>query len=135
MTAHTSIPSGLAKLIGSWEVEIATSEHGTGRGLMSFTGDGIVLADEEPLPFETAAHGNWMATGPLEAAYTFVGLIGNAEGKPGSRLKLVGALTYDAGADRWRGPFQIEGVDAGGQRFLAEHGTLSGTRIAVERLS
>ena len=135
MTAHPGIPIGLAKLIGSWNAEIETSEHGPGRGLMTFTSDGIVLGDEEPLPFETTAHGNWIATGPLEAAYTFVGLIGNAEGKPGSRLKAVGALTYDGEVDRWRGPFQIEIVDANGQRTFTEHGTLSGARIAVERLS
>ena len=102
---------------------------------MTFTSDGIVLGDEPPMPFETTAHGNWIATGPLEAAYTFVALIGNAEGMPASKIKCVGALAYDAKTDTWRGPFQIEIVDADGQQTFAEHGSVSGTRIAVERLS
>ncbi len=87
------------------------------------------------MPFETTGHGNWLATGPQEAAYTFVALVGHAEDKPASRIKLVGALTYDAGADTWRGPWKLEMVDGSGQRLLAESGTMSGTRIAVERLS
>lgn len=133
MTAHASTPSGLAKLTGSWNVEIVTSEHGTFPGLMTFTSDGIVLGDEPPMPFETTAHGNWIATGPLEAAYTFAALIGNAEGTPASKITVVGALTYDAKTDSWRGPLRSEVVDASGQQILAEHGTASGTRIAVER--
>ena len=134
MTAQASTPSGL-RLTGSWNVEIVTSAHGSGPGLMSFTSDGIVLGDEPPMPFETTAHGNWIATGPLEAAYTFVALIGNAEGTPPSKIKCNGTVTYDAKADSWRGPFQIEIVDASGQRTFEEHGTVSGMRIAVERLS
>ncbi len=95
----------------------------------------IVLGDEAPTPFETTAHGSWIATGSGEAAHTFVAFIGNAENKPPSRLKVVGALTYDAGADTWRGPFKIEMVDADGQQAFADCGTMSGTRITVERLS
>ena len=134
MAVHANTPGGLAKLVGSWNVEIAPSGQGAAPGLMTFTSDGIVLGDEPPMPFETTAHGNWTATGSREAAYTFVALIGNAEDKPASRLKLVGALTYDAQADTWSGPFKLNVFDAAGQSTLAVDGTLSGTRIAVERL-
>jgi hypothetical protein len=132
---NANAENGLERLTGSWNVEIATAEHGGGPGLMTFTSDGIVMGDEAPLPFETAAHGNWIASGAGQAAYTFVAFIGNAEMKPPSRLKVVGELVYDAAADAWRGPFQIEIVEADGQRSLADHGTMSGTRIAVERLA
>jgi hypothetical protein len=60
MTVGASAQNRLAKLVGSWSVEIATSEHGVSAGLLSFTRDGIVLADESPLPFDTAAHGVWV---------------------------------------------------------------------------
>jgi hypothetical protein len=135
MTTDTSAENRLPRLVGSWEIEIATSQQGDSTGLITFSSDGTVLADEAPVPLETTGHGAWVATGPLQAAYTLVALVGNAEGGPASRIKVVGALTYDAQADSWRGPFRIEVRNASGEVALTDQGTISGTRIAVELLS
>ena len=102
--------------------------------LITFTSDGIVLGDEVPMPAETTAHGNWVATGPREAAYTFHALVGDAEGNLSMKLKIVGKLEFDARADKWSGPFKIQIFDAAGTELAAYRGMMNATRIAVETL-
>jgi hypothetical protein len=123
----------LAKLIGSWQVETTVvKQAATFPALLTFTSDGIVIADEPPSPFETSGHGNWVATGPDTANLTFLALIGSVEGPLSATLKVVGTLRYDANADTWDGPFAIQVTDAKGAEVLADHGTFKGTRIAIE---
>jgi hypothetical protein len=122
-------------LVGSWSSTITAVDMGvTAPGLLSFTSDGIVLGDEPPNPFETTAHGNWVSTGALDAAYTFLFLTGSPEGKLSSKGKVTGALHYDATADGWSGPFKIWMWDAAGKQIMTDHGTITCTRIAVEKL-
>jgi hypothetical protein len=122
------------KLLGSWNVAITTPDQGTRPGLLTFTADGSVIADESPLPFETSGHGNWVLSDDGEVAYTFVALLGGKEGKNTRKIKVVGTLQFDAGIASWHGPFKVELFDASGQVNLADRGTFSLTRIAVEPL-
>jgi hypothetical protein len=123
------------KLLGSWEVVVTTVGQGTTfPALLTFTDDGGMIADETPSPFETSGHGNWISTGRRDVAYTFVALIGSAEGPLSAKLKVVGTLRFNSANDSWSGPFKIDVIDPSGNLILSDQGTFSLTRIAVERL-
>ena len=126
----------LQKLVGAWNVEVNLELFQVKfPALLTFTSDGIVLGDEPPSPFETTAHGNWVATSPREAAFTFLALIGGGpDGQLSETLKIVGKLEYDSRADTWSGPFRIQGFDSDGNEIFGYPGTFTGTRIAVETL-
>jgi hypothetical protein len=133
---HHASGNSLHRLAGAWSVEVTVEiQQLSFPGLLTFTSDGIVLAEEPPSPFETTGHGNWVATGPREAAFTFLALFG---GGPGGNVsatgKVVGKLEYDPRADNWSGPFKIQVFDPDGNEIFADRGTFSGTRIAVETL-
>jgi hypothetical protein len=128
--------SRTAKLFGTWNAVVTTEGQGmTFPALLTFSSDGSMIADEPPSPFETSGHGNWVSAGHRQVAYTFVSLIGSAEGPVSATLKVVGTLRYDAGNDSWSGPFKIDVVAADGQVLLADRGTFSLTRLAVEPLA
>jgi hypothetical protein len=122
------------RLHGSWSVVITTPGQGAFPALLTFMGDGSVIADESPAPFESTGHGNWVNRGHGEVGYTFVALYGSEQGANTGKLKVTGTLQYDEGADGWRGPFKIDIFDAGGQMVFTDRGTFSLTRIAVEPL-
>jgi hypothetical protein len=135
-TAQANPNSRSEKLLGSWNVVVTTEVQGiTFPALLTFSDDGGMIADEPPSPFETSGHGNWVSAGRRDVAYTFVSLIGSAEGPLSSKLKVVGTLQYDAGSDNWSGPFKIDVFDANGQVIFTDHGTFSLARIAVEPLN
>jgi hypothetical protein len=120
-------------LVGSWKVSVTVvKQDATFPGLLTFTSDGIVLADEPPSPFETTGHGAWEATGKDSADFTFVALIGSESGTLSATVKVMGSLVYDAGTDTWQGPFTIRITDADGAEVLADDGTFDATRIVVE---
>ena len=134
-TAQADAKDRQVKPIGSWEVVVTAVGQGTTfPALLTFNDDGSMLADEPPSPFETSGHGNWISTGRRDVAYTFVALIGSAEGSLSVKLKVVGTLHFDSTNNTWSGPFKIDGFDPSGQVILSDHGTFSLTRIAVERL-
>jgi len=121
------------KLLGSWNVEVTTvAQASTFPALLTFTADGSVIADEPPSPFETSGHGNWVKRGDHQVAYTFVSLIGSAEGTLSSKLKVVGTLTFDSQGNGWQGPFKIDVLDPDGAILFSDHGTFTLTRIEVE---
>ena len=122
------------KLHGSWNVVVTTSGQGSFPALLTFTGDGSVLADESPAPFESTGHGNWVNRGRGEVGYTFVALYGSEQGANTGKLEVTGTLRYNEGADTWRGQFKIDIFDAGGQLTFSDRGAFSLTRIAVEPL-
>lgn len=125
----------LEKLVGSWSVAATMAEqNATFPCLLTFIRDGIVVADEPPLPFETTAHGAWVSTGPDTAAYTFVGLVGGTEGKLTARITVAGKLRLDPGTEGWRGPCRVQVVDASGNETFADRGTFEATRIAVKAI-
>jgi hypothetical protein len=126
----------LEKLAGAWSVNVTVEiQQATFPALITFTSDGIVLADEPPSPFETTGHGNWVATGPREAAFTFRVLVGGGpDGQLSVSYKVVGKLEYDPHADHWSGPFKIQVFDPDGNELFVDRGTFTGTRIAVETL-
>ena len=122
-------------LYGSWNVVVTTEIQGsTFPALLTFTSDGGVIADETPSPFETSGHGNWVSIGRGQVAYTFVALIGNAEGALSVKLKVVGRLNLNSDKESWSGPFKIDVLDPNGQVTFTDHGTFSLTRIVVESL-
>jgi len=124
------------KLLGSWNVDVtAVVQNITFPALLTFTDDGGMIADEPPSPFETSGHGNWISTGRREVAYTFVALIGSAEGPLSAQIKVVGTLRFDPSQGTWNGPFKADVTDPSGNAIFSEHGTFSLTRIAVEQLN
>lgn len=132
-TAAPATTDTLDQLVGSWAVEVTVvQQDAVFPSLMTFTSDGIVLADEPPMPFETTGHGAWVATSADSADYTFVALIGSESGALSAQITVTGSLQLDAAADTWAGPFNIQVVDADGAEILADTGTFAGTRIAVE---
>ena len=123
------------KLLGSWNAVTTTVTQGTTfPALLTFAADGGMIADEPPSPFETSGHGNWVSTGRRDVAFTFVSLIGSAEGPLSVKLKVIGTLRFNSANDSWSGPFKIDVIDPSGQVTFSDRGTFSLTRIAVERL-
>ena len=123
------------KLFGSWDAVVTTEIQGaTFPALLTFTSDGSVITDEPPSPFETSGHGNWIKTGPGQVAYTFMTLVGSAEGPLSAKYKVVGTLKLGSDKESWSGPFKIDILDPNGQMIFTDHGTFSLTRIAVEPL-
>jgi hypothetical protein len=122
-------------LVGSWVATITAIGQGvTFPALLSFTSDGIVIASEPPGPFESTGQGNWISTGPLDAAFTFFFLFGSAEGKLSGKFKVNNALHYDPGIDSWSGTFKLWGWDGEGNPTVTEQGTITCSRIMVEPL-
>ena len=68
------------KLLGSWEVTVATATQGTFPALLTFTADGSVIAAEPPGQFESSGHGTWADRDDGAVAYTFVALVGDQSG-------------------------------------------------------
>lgn len=119
--------------IGAWLVEAATPTQGAFPALLTFISDGVVLASESPGPFESVGHGNWISTGDGGVAYTFIALLGSAEGKNTGRIKVIGALQATGEQGGWSGPFKVEMMDGNGQVSFADRGTFTLVRIAVEQ--
>jgi hypothetical protein len=66
--------------VGSWNAVVnVVNQNATFPGLMTFSSDGNVIADEVPSPLETSGHGSWVSTGKNTAAYTFNVLVGSTE--------------------------------------------------------
>jgi hypothetical protein len=126
----------LDKLAGGWSVEATTElQQITFPGLITFSADGSVLSSQLPTGMpETPGYGNWIATRPNEAAYTFVALFSNPDGSLAAKAKVVGNLHYNPRADTWRGPWKIHVFDADGNEFYTDSGMNNATRIAVEML-
>lgn len=120
-------------LVGAWLVEAATPTQGAFPALLTFTGDGIVLASESPGPFESLGHGNWIRTNDGGVAYTFIALLGSAESKNTGRIKVAGVLQPADEQGGWSGPFKVEMMDGNGQVSFADRGTFTLARIAVEQ--
>lgn len=131
LTAGDELPG----IVGSWLVTTTVvKQASTFPSLLTFTGDGIVLADETPSLYETTGHGAWEATGKDSANFTFIALIGSESGALSVQLKVIGSLVYNAAADTWQGPFTIRITDADGAEVLVDEGTFDAVRIAVESL-
>ena len=122
--------TGTAPWIGAWLVQgSAVKANSTFPALMTFTSDGIVFADEAPEPLESSGHGSWEQTGPNEAAYTFVFLIGNTDRSNWMQATVSGDLQYIGDDDRWIGPFTFRQADREGNEVAADTGLMSGARI------
>jgi hypothetical protein len=129
------------RLSGSWYATVTTPSQGSFPGLLTFTSDGSVLADESPFAYESSGHGSWVNREyrdghreVREVAYTFVHLIGSAEGRNTGRVRVSGTLQPED-KQYWQGPFKIEVFDANGQITFSDRGTIRLTRIPVEPLT
>ncbi len=127
--------SKVKALTGAWRVEAATQLQGTALAFLTFTSDGIVLADEPSGGFETTGHGNWVATGGSGVAYTFQAYVGSPSGQISASIKVVGTLQFNALQDKWSGPFKVEVFDPSGNLLFSDRGTFRGTRIQIESLN
>ena len=120
-------------LVGAWEAKIIVPQ-GQVSSLITMTSDGIILGEEVPDAYETTSHGNWISTGPNEARYTFVFIVGNKEIMEAFKGKIVGTFKYDPKTDSISGPFKITQVDPQGNHVFPDgEGMITGTRIQVEK--
>lgn len=127
--------SKVKALTGAWRVEAETQLQGTALAFLTFTSDGIVLADEPSSGFETTGHGNWVATGGTGVSYTFQAYVGGPDGRISASVKVVGALQFNALRDKWIGPFKVEVFDPSGNLIFSDRGTFRGARIQIESLN
>jgi len=109
--------------------------QGTTLALLTFTSDGIVLADEPSNGFETTGHGNWVATGGTQVAYTFQAYVGSPTSQISASVKVVGTLQFNAVQDKWSGPFKVEVFDPSGNLLFSDRGIFRGARIQIESLN
>ena len=117
---------------GAWEVLGNTALQGDFKALLTFSGDGIVLADEHGGAFETTGHGNWKRIGYRTFAYTFIAYIGSANSQLTAKIKVSGALTLSRDLKRWEGPFKLEVFDPKDNVIFADNGTFKSKRIGIE---
>ena len=131
-TYQAGAQAKLPGIVGSWLVTTTVVKQGsTFPSLLTFTGDGIVLADETPALYETTGHGAWEATGKDSANFTFIALVGSESGALSVQFKVMGSLVYDSAADTWGGPFTIRITDADGAEVAVDTGTMDAVRIGV----
>lgn len=117
---------------GAWEVLGNTALQGDFKALLTFSGDGIVLADEHGGAFETTGHGNWKRIGYRTFAYTFIAYIGSANSQLTAKIKVSGTLTLSHNLKRWEGPFKLEVFDPKDNVIFADNGTFKSKRIGIE---
>ncbi len=88
----------LPELLGSWLVTTTTvTQDVVFPALLTFTGDGILLADEPPALYETTGHGAWAAVeAPKAAAEASSAMLG-----PGAK---VGEMVLSQGPE----PFDLD---------------------------
>lgn len=123
----------LPEIVGSWLVTTtAIKQNVTFPALLTFTGDGILLADEPPALYETTGHGAWAATGKDSADFTFLSLVGSESGTLSAVMKVAGSLAYAAATDTWQGSFTYRVTDADGAEVMVDTGTMDAVRIGVE---
>lgn len=131
--------------VGSWLVS-PTIDEATAVALTTFTADGAILTSDRPSqsappelgigPFhQSLGHGRWEATGPNEAAVTFVFLQTDPQGAYLGTRTIRGRLTLGPSGDRWSGDFTATIADAAGTVVAESVGRVSATRITVEPLS
>lgn len=138
-----SVNHRLDNLAGGWIVEATPETQPPFEGLITFNADGGLLSSAQPMGidfmgrplYETPGYGNWIATRPNQAAFTFVALYTDASGMSAGKGKVVGKLQYDPRTDTWSGPFRFEVRDASGTvLYFESRGTINAARIAVETL-
>ncbi|MBL8168405.1 MAG: hypothetical protein JNJ50_09640 [Acidobacteria bacterium] len=123
-------------LIGAWELTIDLKKQGNGfKGLYTFTGDGIMLADEPGGAFETTGHGNWTRISLNTANYTFLAYLGSPNGAHTATIKVVGSLIVGSDQKTWEGPGKLTVTAPNGTVIFQDEGTFKGKRIVVESLN
>lgn len=123
-------------LIGAWELTIDLKKQGNGfKGLYTFTGDGIMLADEPGGAFETTGHGNWTRTSLNTANYTFLAYLGSTNGAHTATIKVIGSLIVSSDQKTWEGPGKVIVSAPSGAVIFQDDGIFKARRIAVELLN
>ena len=126
-------PDRRALPTGAWDVTINTAiQGGPFKALFTFTGDGVVLADEPGGAFETTGHGNWVRNGN-RFDYTFIAFIGSTNSALTAIIKVSGSVNLSADAKSWDGPGKLTVTAPNGTVLFQDQGTFKATRIAVEQ--
>ena len=145
-TAQDATPDpGRHPIVGSWQVTITlvTGPMVPVPDLVTFAADGTMLNSVQPvspappgapfsLIFAGLGHGNWTATGPGAAAWTFVRLQTDENGNYLGPVTARGAAEVSADGRRVSGPFTYDVADPAGNVVASGQGTFEGTLIAVE---
>ena len=127
-----SIEAKAKTMIGSWDSKIITTDA-TFDCLITMTSDGVILGDD-PAPWETTAHGNWVSSGPNQVNYTFKYISTTDTPLNSNEGKVIGTFNYDPDTDSISGPFKLTEFDPQGNVIFEAEGTITGTRIQVETL-
>lgn len=117
---------------GAWEALGNTAIQGNFKALLTFTADGVVLADEPGGAFETTGHGNWIRLGANSFGYTFIAYIGSANAGLVATIKVSGSLSLGDEIKTWEGPFKLTVTATNGTVIFQDQGTFKAARIAVE---
>lgn len=134
--AASSLLDRPSPLIGAWDMTIDLKLQGNGfKGVYTFTGDSVLLADEPGGAFETTGHGNWTRTSFSTANYTFIAFLGSASGAHTATIKVIGTATVSPDQKTWEGPGKIIVTTPSGTVLFQDEGTFKGKRIAVESLN
>src|SRR5262245_5042846 len=84
--------TGIGHLVGAWAATVDLQAQGPGfQSLLTFTSDGIALADE-PGAFETTGHGAWTPKGRRTATFSFRAFLGSASGAMTGQVRVTGTV-------------------------------------------
>ena len=132
MVSHHAVEAKTKTMVGSWDAKIIVP-GAIFNCLITMTGDGVIFGND-PAPWETTAHGNWVSSGKNQVKYTFMYIITTDALVNSNEGKVVGEFNYDPQADSISGPFQLTEFDPQGNVISAAEGTITGTRIQIEDL-
>jgi hypothetical protein len=122
------------RVVGSWAGDAVNPDGPVSPNLWTILSDGTVIGDESLHAYEGTGYGVWAVTGRDEVSYVIHDLFGSESGALSARIKLLGTLHYDAGADTLSGPFKVTVTAADGSTLYSGGGTMTLKRIKLERL-
>jgi hypothetical protein len=110
--------------------------------LLSFTGDGIILETDSPMPTPfggnigtlvlSNGHGSWKPTGKQQFAYTYRKILYDANGASFGLARTNGAVTLNKEGTELQAKVAIQFTDNHGQVVFSAQGTVTGQRIEVQ---
>lgn len=129
--------------VGAWRVTFDTPT-GPSQSLLTVMADGTLLFSGRPVSpaaggfpviFSSAAHGAWQATGPTDAAMTWVGLVTDGEGTLLAVVTDSVEATLDATGNAWSGAYSATVNDPDGNELYVGGATVQAERITVQPLA
>ena len=123
-------------IVGAWFVHVTPTVQPPFVGLITFNDDGNAIETNAltlASSLESPGHGQWIHLTHRRYALTFVNLEVNPDGSFAGTGRVRSEIHLNPESDEWNGTFEVDIRDPDGNVLVTDSGTVSGTRIAVEK--